>query len=228
MSSKKAHETDEIFLNLIKQGNYTVFNDGKVYSNIRNKYIGSLTGGYYQICHKGKTIGIHRLVHILYNGPIPLYYEINHIDGNKLNNHYTNLEAVTTSENEKHAFRLGLQQKKLGENNPQSKITDKDALDIREKYATGNYSQQNLSNEYGITKTAINMILNGKTFKHLPVKIYSHKIDRTVKQSTEINNKIINLYNKGLSSYKIAKQIIGISRATIWRIIKEYKQSEKT
>lgn len=236
MSTKNTistQENDQFFLYLIKQGILSVSNNGEVYNNQTKRFIGSISGKYYSICYKDnnnkrRIIGVHRLVHTIYNEPIPLGYEINHIDGNKLNNHYTNLEAITTSENIKHAFKLGLQQKKEGEQSRFSKVSDQDVIDIRNKYATGNYSHQILSKEYGITKTAITMILNGKTFKHLPIQKYDHKIDRTIKQNIEINNKIINLHNKGLSSYKIAKQITGISRATIFRIIKEYEQSEKT
>lgn len=235
MSTKNAistQENDQFFLDLIKQGILSVSNNGEVYNNQTKRFIGSISGKYYSICYKDnnkrRIIGIHRLVHIIYNEPIPLGYEINHIDGNKLNNHYSNLEAVTTSENIKHAFKLGLQQKKEGEQSRFSKVSDQDVIDIRNKYATGNYSHQILSKEYCITKSAITMILNGKTFKHLPIKKYDHKIDRTIKQNMEINNKIINLHNKGLNSYKISEQIKGMSRATIWRVIKEYKQSKKS
>lgn len=61
-----------------------------------------------QINGNRKTFRIHRLVgeHFvpnIYNKP-----EINHIDGDKLNNHFSNLEWCTHSENIKHAWNNGL------------------------------------------------------------------------------------------------------------------------
>jgi hypothetical protein len=50
-----------------------------------------------------KTCYVARLVHIAFIGPIPEGYEVDHLDMDKGNNHYTNLEAVTRSENMRRA-----------------------------------------------------------------------------------------------------------------------------
>lgn len=49
-----------------------------------------------------------RLVWHVLKGPIPPGLEVNHIDGNKTNNHPDNLELNTPSENLRHAYRIGL------------------------------------------------------------------------------------------------------------------------
>lgn len=75
------------------------------------------------ILHKNKQltpIKIHRLVALLFvpnpeNKPM-----VNHKDGNKMNSYYKNLEWVTRSENERHAWATGL--KTYNENQRQASI----------------------------------------------------------------------------------------------------------
>jgi len=55
-----------------------------------------------------KTISVHKLVFINYIGEVPKGYEINHIDGNKENNNFKNLEIVTRKENMNKAVEVGL------------------------------------------------------------------------------------------------------------------------
>ena len=55
-------------------------------------------------------VRVHRLVAVHF---IPNQYnkpQINHIDGNKLNNHFTNLEWNTHTENQRHAWLTGLKE----------------------------------------------------------------------------------------------------------------------
>lgn len=47
-----------------------------------------------------KKFVIHRLMWIVFNGPIPEGYQIDHIDRNNTNNMLSNLRCVTVSENQ--------------------------------------------------------------------------------------------------------------------------------
>lgn len=53
---------------------------------------------------------VHQLVAETFHGKHPNKSEINHVDGDKSNNHICNLEYCSRSENLKHAFRTGLKQ----------------------------------------------------------------------------------------------------------------------
>lgn len=70
----------------------------------------SINNGYKTCPAYGLTIRLHRLVAHAWvpNDDFSIRYIVNHIDGDKENNHYTNLEWCTFKENSEHASRAGL------------------------------------------------------------------------------------------------------------------------
>lgn len=92
--------------------------------------------------NKRRTVCVHRLVAEAFLGECPRGKEVNHKDGNKLNNHHSNLEYVTSSENKKHAFALGLQKPRRGEGNGRSKFKFPDIAEMKRLSRAGlNYSE---------------------------------------------------------------------------------------
>lgn len=108
---------------------YYITEDGKVFSKKRNIYLSPFKkqGGYLRVSlfngkHNHKSI--HRLVAEAFISNPNNYPEVNHIDGNKQNNNINNLEWCTPSQNQKHAFELGLQVKKYGEEHHNCKLNN--------------------------------------------------------------------------------------------------------
>lgn len=109
------------------EGLYQVSNYGLVKS-LRNNIIlkdAKNRDGYPKVClnknGEMKNFYIHRLVASMFVPNPYLYLEINHIDGNKENNYFENLEWCTRSQNVKHSFAAGLKTNKKGSANPLAK-----------------------------------------------------------------------------------------------------------
>ena len=47
------------------------------------------------------------------------------------------------------------------------KLTEDDVLDIRELYATGDWTQEDLAEEFGASRSHIGRILSGKKWRHI-------------------------------------------------------------
>lgn len=90
---------------------------------------------------------------------------VNHIDGNKNNNHVNNLEWSTYSENNQHAYDTKL--KLCGEDFYNAKLTIDKVVEIK---ALGKYTTyQNIADKYGVTKATIRDVLMNKTWQSVVV-----------------------------------------------------------
>lgn len=106
----------------------------------------------------------HQLVAAAFIGPCPEGQEVNHLDGNKRNNYYTNLEYLTPLDNHRHASRIGL--KPFGERNGLAKLTDDAVRFIRTNHRAYHpeFSTLALSKKFGVHKATIGSVLNGRTW----------------------------------------------------------------
>lgn len=105
---------------------YKISSYGRVFSEISNRFLalvpknnGYLSIGIYRD-KKCKKELIHRLVANAFVENIHNKPDVNHKDGNKENNHVSNLEWVTKSENSKHSYMNNFHRPPImiGENHP--------------------------------------------------------------------------------------------------------------
>lgn len=107
------------------EGLYEVSNEGLIRRNGKVLKPQVSHRGYFLVCLSKKSHqvrkSIHRLVAKSFKPCENPLLEVNHIDGNKLNNNISNLEWVTKSENLAHAYKIGLTPNQDGQNNHNSK-----------------------------------------------------------------------------------------------------------
>lgn len=160
------------------EGKYQISDDGEVKSLTRWVPNGSHKGmclqerilrqqpmpnGYLQVSLRDGTKTHVKYVHIMVaeaflTKPSPKHI-VNHKDGNKRNCKVSNLEYVTFSENNQHAYDTALHSKK------KRRLTPEQVLQIRTEYPM--LSRQELAVKYNISKNAIDCIVTYKTWKNL-------------------------------------------------------------
>lgn len=153
---------------------YKIDEDGNIFSTIRNKYLKpDLSGdGYprYTLSNNSitKRIFAHRIVADLYVPNPENKSFVNHKDGNKQNNNYNNLEWVTTSENNHHAYAIGLKTQN-GEANHRHKYKEC-TIDVMHKLKKFGLSIDEISVHMQIDKAYIRRVLNGNRWRHVWIK----------------------------------------------------------
>lgn len=164
------------------EGFYKISNLGKVISVNRIDVRGQhrkpveksqrLNNGYFvTTLHKDKvrkTMKVHRLVAMAFIPNPENKPQVNHKDGNKLNNHLDNLEWCTAKENTIHARDNNLLSI-VGVNNYQTNLTERDVQIMRWMVNIAGFSYQSTADFFETTKSTVGYIIKGRSWKHLPI-----------------------------------------------------------
>ena len=184
MPQKINKENEEFFLQLVADGLLSVTREGVVTNTKTGNRLGTKPNskGYCQlgwkmpITKKVRHCLVHRLVFLLFG---PGFTEerpyVNHKDGNKANNHIDNLEAASNQENVLHALETGLKpyfteankeaaKKTRGHNHCRCVLTREESIQIIKLHQTGLYSHRKLAKMFGVTKGAIEPLVNKKRY----------------------------------------------------------------
>lgn len=160
----------EEFRTIRKHPNYEV-NEYGVVRNKRNGHVlkhCTVPKKGYQFVHLDKChCRIHRLVYEAFVEDVPEGLELNHIDTNKLNNHVSNLEAITHLENVRHAYANNLMPDVKGEKNGCSKLTDQQAWEIKRHLEAKILTHRQIAKLYGVSKGTITHINMGIKWTHI-------------------------------------------------------------
>ena len=102
---------------------------------------------------RAKTVKVHRIIAATFLGPPPVKWEVNHKDGNGLNNRVDNLEYVAGhGPNMSHAIHTGLKRHTRGELNGNAKLNDESVIFIR---AHPEIEAAKLATQFGVSRWTV-------------------------------------------------------------------------
>jgi len=161
----------------------------------------------------------HRIIHRHFLGPIPPGMEINHKNGVKTDNRPVNLECVSRSENQEHAYRLGLNRGRVGELNGNSALSDVDAAEIRRAYAASEGTQQSLADRYGVTRATVGYLVRGQTRAAQAGPTSLNNVRRKLTEGHKAE--VLALWLAGGSTKEQIGERYGVTRQAIYFVLKK-------
>ncbi len=119
--------------------------------------------GYYKLLIRNKHYYNHRLVAIYYVSNPDNKPQVNHIDYNKLNNHYSNLEWMTNQENTTHSYTKG-------RISGRTKLTIDQVKEILSLLSIPGTKPKHLAIKYNVSLPCIYAVKNGLNQKRLSLE----------------------------------------------------------
>lgn len=173
-------EKDRLNLNFMGLSSYSVTRDGRIWSHLQENWMnpkspnnsGYITLSLHLDNKKVFHTKLHRLIALAFVPNPNGFVEVDHLDGNKLNNRADNLEWVSTSENLRRAREKGLR--------PQA-LTD-DEIHLACKLIVQGKSTSEIGKLLGTSTQNIEHLRNGVTHQHISGQygIEPHVYKRTV------------------------------------------------
>ncbi len=151
---------------------------------------------------------------------------VNHKDGNPINFSITNLEWITYSENNKHAYKVGKKPYMRGEKNGNSNYNEeliKRAYELFYK----EFSVRDIAKELSVSRVFLNGVFKGKTWKHLNYPNLSTELTKRSKTPTSgflitVSQKTYDLILIDLENKELKKDIAikyGLSKSTLRKVL---------
>lgn len=119
---------------------------------------------YLEVSINGYREYVHRIVAQAFLPTWDPNLHVNHKDGNKLNNHPSNLEMVTHRENMLHAHSIGLCNN-IGSRNGKSRLAEDEVKEI--KLMLSDYKNAQIARMFNIDPSVISNIRYGKAWRHI-------------------------------------------------------------
>lgn len=122
--------------------------------------------GYGQLWFIDQTIAAHRAAWILTHGPIPDGLWVLHKCDNPPCTNINHLFLGTNDDNV--ADKIAKNRQVHGANHPLAKLTDKQVVEARQRYAAGGISIAALARKYGVSGVSMRNVLYRATWRHVP------------------------------------------------------------
>lgn len=221
----------------INASNYCITSDGRLYSLRVNCFMnGWVLNGYHKysiVFDDGtrKEMFAHRLVALAFieNSDVSKTF-VNHLDGDKTNNHVSNLEWVTPSENNQHAYDTNLSKGKLHkveglpylkgdyvDNHNLSSFSEEDVHLVCKLLCKG-YRDVDISRMTDLPRRTINY-LRHKDSRYFPkiTEQYNYKFSKEERMSPELVITICEELQKGRKVVELSRSL-GLNRKKVGNI----------
>lgn len=208
-------------------GIYWVSNLGRVRSMYRAKLLSGRVHnfGYRMVwlCKDGERESktIHSLVAVAFIGPRPEGCDVHHINGDPSDNRASNLEYVTRKQH----YEIDGRQ---GSHHGSAKLDENKAREIRQLYATGNYTYEQLAKVFGVYFSVIAKVVKRESWRHVSggnseVNNGRHG-ERHASTTLTADNvrQIRQLYANGNYRQKELAEMFGVGRTTVTQIVNRH------